>query len=141
MPRKTTLDPKIVAMLQNIMEDDNTDALETPQEPTKESTAYLQTLYQRLTNGRERALRPGMLAVWKPGLKNRRFPAYGEPVLVVEIFDPPRINPEDEAGLPYFQEPLGLSLGVVRGDDHEFLIYPADLRRFQPYQNPTGDGT
>ena len=29
---------------------------------------------------------------------------------------------------------LDLLLGVVRGDDREFLVYHADRRRFQPYE-------
>ena len=55
-------------------------------EPDEEAGEHLRALLERLNNGRERALRPGLLAVWKPGLKNRRFPRYGEPVVVVDEY-------------------------------------------------------
>ncbi len=133
MPRKSTLDPKVKALLDNLNLDDGDDELLA--EPPEETTQHLCVLLERLTNGRERALRPGMLATWKPGLKNRRFPRYGEPVVVVALLDNPIINPGDESGSPYFQEPLDLLLGVVRGDDREFLVYHADRRRFQPAEH------
>ena len=132
MPRKTTLDPQVKALLDNLNLDDGDEELLT--EPPEDATQHLCVLLERLTNGRERALRPRMLATWKPGLKNRRFPRYGEPVVVVTLLDTPIINPGDESGSPYFREPLDLLLGLVRGDDREFLVYHADRRRFQPYE-------
>ena len=54
------------------------------------------------------------------------------PVVVVALLDAPIVNPDQESGSPYFREPLDLLLGVVRGDDREFLVYHADRRRFQP---------
>ena len=54
--------------------------------------------------------------------------------MVVALLDTPIINPGDESGSPYFREPLDLLLGLVRGDDREFLVYHADRRRFQPYE-------
>ena len=132
MPRKSTLDPKVKALLDNLDLDGGGDELLA--EPAEEAGEQLRALLERLNNGRERALRPGMLATWKPGLKNRRFPRYGEPVVVVALLETPIINPGDESGSPYFREPLDLLLGVVRGDDREFLVYHADQRRFQPYE-------
>ena len=132
MPRKSTLDPKVKALLDNLDLDGGGDELLA--EPAEEAGEHLRALLERLNNGRERALRPGMLATWKPGLKNRRFPRYGEPVVVVAVLDTPILNPGDESGSPYFREPLDLLLGVVRGDDREFLVYHADRRRFQPYE-------
>lgn len=135
MPRKSTLDPKVKALLDNLDLDGGDDLLA---EPAGEATEHLRILLERLNNGRERALRPGMFAVWKPGLKNRRFPRYGEPVVVVALLDEPIINPSDESGSPYFKEPLDLLVGVVRGDDREFLVYHADRRRFQPHEGSGG---
>jgi len=131
MPRKSTLDPKVKALLDNLDLDGGDDLLA---EPPEEAGEHLRALLERLTNGRERALRPGMLATWKPGLKNRRFPRYGEPVVVVALLDEPIVNPSNESGSPYFKEPLDLLVGVVRGDDCEFLVYHADRRRFQPHE-------
>ncbi len=132
MPRKSTLDPQVKALLDNLDLDGGGDELLA--EPAEEAGEHLRALLERLNNGRERALRPGMLATWKPGLKNRRFPRYGEPVVVVALLETPIINPGDESGSPYFREPLDLLLGMVRGDDREFLVYHVDCRRFQPYE-------
>jgi len=137
MPRKSTLDPKVKALLDNLDLDGGDDLLA---EPPEETSQHLRALLERLENGRERALHPGMLAVWKPGLKNRRFPRYGEPVVVVALLDEPIVNPGDESGSPYFREPLDLLLGVVRGDDREFLVYHADRRRFQPAERDGAGG-
>lgn len=132
MLRKSTLDPQVKALLDNLNLDEDPEKLLA--EPTEDVGQHLGMLLGRLANRRERVLRPGMLAMWKPGLKNRRFPRYGEPVIVVGLLEQPIINPDQEAGSPYFHEPLDLLLGVVRGEEQEFLVYHADRRRFQPYE-------
>ena len=74
----------------------------------------------------------GQFVKWKPGLKNRKFPDYGEPAIVTAvlpsaIFDPGEVS----AGSPYFQEPLTFVLGTYRDDD--FLLFRLDSRRFEPF--------
>lgn len=129
MSRKTNLDPKLKEILANIDDSDN----ELLTEPDDNVGDRLQTLYQRLTNGREKTLRVGMLAMWKPGLKNRRFPAYGQPAIVVELLDPPLLDHEEEAGMTYYREPLDMQMGILHRDG-DFLVYHFDSRRFQPYE-------
>lgn len=129
MARKTNLDPKLREMLANIEDSDD----ELLVEPAEDAAERLLTLYQRLTNGREKALRPGMMAMWKPGMKNRRFPHYGDPAIVVEVLDPPILDHEEEAGSTYYREPLDLLLGILHKDG-DFLVYHFDSRRFQPYE-------
>lgn len=131
MPRKSTLNPQVKALLDNLNLDDGGEELLA--EPAEEATEHLHVLYERLTNGRERALRPGMLAMWKPGLKNRRFPAYGQPAIVVERLSAPILDHETEAGMTYYREPLDLLLGILHRDC-DFLVYHFDSRRFQPYE-------
>lgn len=127
MARRTNLDPKLQDILANIDDTDST----LLSEPVEDAADRLQTLYQRLTNSRQKALRPGMLAVWKLGLKNRRFPRYGEPAIVVEVLDPPILDHENESGSTYYREPLDLLLGILHKDG-DFLVYHFDSRRFQP---------
>ena len=67
MPRKSTLDPQVKTLLDNLNLDDGGEELLA--EPAQDAAQHLCVLLERLTNGRERALRPGMLATWKPGLK------------------------------------------------------------------------
>jgi hypothetical protein len=74
----------------------------------------------------------GQFVKWKPGLKNRRFPDYGEPAIVTAILPSPIFDPgEVTAGSPYFQEPLTFVLGTYRDD--EFLEFRLDSRRFEPF--------
>jgi hypothetical protein len=69
---------------------------------------------------------------WKPGLKNRKFPDYGEPAIVTAVLPTPIFDPgEVSAGSPYFQEPLSFVLGTYRDDD--FLEFRLDSRRFEPF--------
>jgi hypothetical protein len=71
---------------------------------------------------------PGDLVKWKPFLKNRRFPDYDRPAVVVEL-NPGRVWPIDEVGSARFQEPADLSLGIIDGDG-DFEVYHYDGRRF-----------
>jgi hypothetical protein len=132
MSRKSSLDPQLKEILENLNLEDGDDALLA--EPSEDDAHRLRALYRRLNNGRERALRPGQLAIWKPGLKNRRFPAYGQPAIVVEALDPPVLEHEMESGAPYFREPLDLLLGILHPEG-DFLVYHFDSRRFQPLED------
>ncbi len=73
----------------------------------------------------------GQLVGWKKGLKNRKYPRYGEPAIVVELLATPIFSDETESGSPYFREPLDLILGVMVNDDFEIFYY--DKRRFVAY--------
>lgn len=76
----------------------------------------------------------GDLVRWKPGLKNRKRPAEGEPAIVFEVLDTPLFDPDsDGAGTPYFREPLSIMLGVL-DDDGDFLTFHFDARRFEPFK-------
>lgn len=134
MNRKSHLDPKLQDILANLDDHPDSSLLD---EPTEDTAEHLRTLHQRLTNGRERDLQPGRLAVWKPGLKNRRFPAYGQPVIVVDLLDPPLLDHEDESGSTYYREPLSLVMGLLY-ENGDFLLYHVDRRRFQPYEDSAG---
>ena len=73
----------------------------------------------------------GQLVVWKPGLKNKAKPGYGEPAIITGVYPSPIYDQsEGSAGSPYFQEPLTLVIGVYYDDDlAEFRV---DGRRFEP---------
>jgi hypothetical protein len=78
----------------------------------------------------------GDVVTWKPGLRNRRWPSYGKPAIVVEVLDPPVFDAEKDSGNPYFREPLDIALGVFiedgphRGD---FMVWHVDARRLQTW--------
>ncbi len=98
--------------------------------PTEVHRHRLKELSERLDQFH--SFNKGQFVKWKPGLKNRKFPDYGEPAIVTAvlpsaIFDPGEVT----AGSPYFQEPLTFVLGTYRDD--EFLEFRLDSRRFEPF--------
>jgi hypothetical protein len=92
----------------------------------------LSTLYQRLVDGKDKALRPGDLAQWKPGLSNRKWPAYGVPVIVVGILEQPIYDDNFKSGSCYFRESLDLLVGQLDSEG-EFMVFHGDRRRYEPY--------
>lgn len=76
----------------------------------------------------------GQFVRWKPGLKNRKLPDYGEPAIVREVLSTPLFDPCEEAactGSPYFGEPLTLVLGTL-DPEGDLLEFRYDGRRFEP---------
>lgn len=79
----------------------------------------------------------GDLVTWKPGLKNRCAPRYGQPAVVLDRLDPPVFDSEKDSGSTYFREPLDLVLGILWDRDPgrgELVTFHFDSRRFQPWQ-------
>lgn len=72
--------------------------------------------------------KPGDIIEWKPGLRNRRFPQYGEPFVVVEVLTIPIIDEAAESSGPYWKEPLDLRIGLV-GPSGDFSMYYMDSHR------------
>jgi hypothetical protein len=78
-------------------------------------------------DGRESALRPGGLARWKPGLKDRRLPEYGQPAVVMGLREP-LPGGDDRPGT---RAPLDLMLGFIDAQGR-FVVRRYDRRRFEP---------
>ncbi len=94
--------------------------------------AVLRERYQSLVERHQFA--PGQLVTWKPGLKNKRIPRYGQPAVVIEVLEAPVLDREDEAGSTYFREPLDLVLGLLWDEGPargELVTFHYDGRRFQ----------
>ena len=72
--------------------------------------------------------KPGDLVTWKAQLKNRRFPSYGRPAVVIETVAERKAEVEETARLTV-HEPIELTLGVIDGDG-DFMLYHFDRRRF-----------
>jgi len=95
-------------------------------------------LAERLSEMRERLfaeaeLHPGMLVQWKPGLQNRRFPAYGEPVIVMDVIAPPIYDSKQDSFSPSYREPITMA-GLVRAPGGDFEVYHFDGRRFEEWK-------
>ena len=82
---------------------------------------------------RHHAFVKGQFIAWKPGLKNRGLPHYGEPAIVTAVLPIPVFDrSEVSAGSPYFQEPLSIVIGIHHEDD--LLEFRVDGRRFEPVE-------
>lgn len=80
------------------------------------------------------ALAVGDVVQWKPGMKNRRAPRYGQPAIVVEVLAQPVSADSHEPGSTYFREPLDVVLGVFwheKPGHGEFLAFHYDSRRLE----------
>lgn len=93
-------------------------------------------LIERLTLLRKELLREvdfsdGDIVQWKDGLRNRAYPAYGEPVVVVEILPEP-VYGDDDSGTPQFREPLDLVLGWL-DKEGDMVCFHYDKRRFRKF--------
>lgn len=74
----------------------------------------------------------GDIVEWKPGLKNKRRPKYGDPVVVVEVLDEPISDKDARSDSAYFMEKLDIRLGSI-DEDGDFVTYLYDSRRFMPF--------
>jgi len=78
---------------------------------------------------------PKQVVRWKPGLKNRRWPSYGTPCIVLEVLPEPLLD-HDNPGSPYFREPIDMIVGLfVEDGDHrgDFLAFHACSERYEPW--------
>ena len=85
----------------------------------------------------ENKFAPGQIVVWKEAMRNRSRPDNGQPAIVVEVLDPPLVNPsaaEKGSSSPYFNEPLDLIIGIL-DEDGDWLTYHMDSRRFRPLED------
>jgi hypothetical protein len=79
---------------------------------------------------------PGQLVRWKPRLRNKRLPEYGEPAIVIDVLDEPVLNIAEPADSPYYREPLSLVLGVFDGAG-DLVCFHFDAQRFEPALDET----
>lgn len=95
-------------------------------------------LYREFSSSHQ--FRAGDLVKWKSGLKNKKYPEYGEVAVVIDcLAEPMRDLSEKGSGSPYFNEPLDLVLGLLDADG-DFMTFYYDARRFEPYESIAVDG-
>ena len=75
----------------------------------------------------------GQFVRWKKGMKNRKLPANGDPVIIVEVLSTPVFDRKSgaESDSPLFREPLDLVLGMYARNDEDFLLFHYDSRGFE----------
>jgi hypothetical protein len=99
--------------------------------PTELRRRKLKELSDRLDQNQ--AFIKGQFVKWKPGLRNRRTPDYGEPAIVTAVLTSPIFDSsENSAASPYFQEPLTIIIGTYLDDD--LVEFHVDGSRFEPFE-------
>lgn len=100
---------------------------EYSQQQIASAMAELQELRQIFDTGH--AFTPGDIIQWKPNMRDRPFPAYNTPVIVLEVISPPLQHCHDvgaSAAPAKHDLVIGINMeGVLRH-------YYADSRRYQP---------
>ena len=76
---------------------------------------------------------PGMIVTWKPGLKNRRYPAYNAPAIVIS-FEEGRIDTSQPAPSGSGGQPADLELCVLLANG-QLLTFRGDSRRFRRWRS------
>lgn len=80
----------------------------------------------------------GQFVEWKPNLRNRDLPGYGQPAVVLEVLATPLIDEREPSDSPFYREPLDLVLGLLDGDGDLAAIH-FDSRRFKPAGDAPAD--
>ncbi|WP_186158005.1 hypothetical protein [Burkholderia gladioli] len=143
------LDELLTQYLLGRLGNGSTEIPSTPQPPTvpAETAAELKPAAEASTSEQTRrdllnaiferfrkneTFKPGQHVKWKTGLRNRLLPDESDLAIVIEILDPPIIDPIQDSGSPYFRENLDLRLGIL-DEEGQFHIYSYDSRRFEAF--------
>ncbi|WAG00113.1 hypothetical protein NRZ31_04905 [Aeromonas dhakensis] len=103
---------------------------EYSQQHLASAIADLQQL--KATFDAEHVFAPGDVIQWKPGMRDRNYPAYGTPAIVLEVLSPP-IQQCDDISTCSAPAKHDLVIGInMKG---ELIHYYADSRRYQPVQH------
>ena len=77
----------------------------------------------------------GQTIVFKPGMKNRKYPDYGEPVVFLGYRQADKVlDGSNDQDSPYAGDQMDCTIGMlmhINGKD-DFILYLADSRRFEP---------
>jgi predicted alpha-1,6-mannanase (GH76 family) len=71
----------------------------------------------------------GDIVIWKKGLKNKNWPLYNQPAIVMKKYDNPIYDEKANASNHIFKEPLDVELGIIM-DNNDFLTFHYDSHRF-----------
>jgi hypothetical protein len=108
---------------------------ESPEDLQGDLSGVLQERYRAYAERHQFAA--GDLVTWKHGMKDRRYPLYGQPAVVIEVLATPIFDSEQETGSTYFRQQLDLVLGLIVNDGGArggMLTFHFDSHRFQPWK-------
>lgn len=104
--------------------------------PELDLSTKLSKLRSNLENYKKKttSIEVGDILVWKEGLKNRKFPKYDEPCIVIEVLEEPIVNDISGINSAYYKEPNDIKLGIIAPED-DFVTFYFDSRRFRKLEN------
>jgi hypothetical protein len=130
MERNHKKDAAFNQLLSNML-DGSSNAVHLTKELADERGEQLVALQRRFAHAPAAGFHAGQIVQWKVGMKNRSIPAYSEPVIVMDVLNPPVYDTgEGKEGSNLFREPLTLVLGL-HDTDGDFLLFHYDGRRFE----------
>lgn len=103
-----------------------------------DSCKTLREHHLRFLNNGEPGFCVGDLIKWKPGLRNRYLPEYGQPAIVT-CFHRPTVYNLLMKGVSSRENP-NLVVGYI-DDDGEFFIMLVERCRFEPFSKGAGPST
>lgn len=74
----------------------------------------------------------GDIVCWKPRMKNKKSPAYGQPAVVMKVYDQPLYDMDENLNSPYYGEKLNVRLGFY-DKSGTFTCFLFDGGRFCRY--------
>lgn len=92
----------------------------------------------RVLKSDEVGLEPGDMVIWREGLKNKRYPDYGEAAVVLDVLDSPVVDLENDIASQYYGEELNTRIGFFDEDD-DFVSFLFDGRRFEVLKTGLGE--
>ncbi len=116
---------KLARILRKLRPQQSTRVFQSREETIEKLQTHLKTYLE------DHQLAVGDIVRWKAGMKNRSVPAYGEPVIIVEILKEPVVG-GDDSGTPYFREQLTVKLGWI-DPDGDFVCFHYDGSRFRKF--------
>jgi hypothetical protein len=128
MSTSRKLDPALKNMLHDLASGDPIAAME-PSDAQQRKIAALRDCFARLKHTNPAHFKPGDVVRWQPGLKYMTLPAYGEPMVVVEVLVQPVFDAHASTGSSCYRSPLSLVLGMPRHG--KFFCWHFDGRRFE----------
>lgn len=85
----------------------------------------------RIRYNRAHTFQVGDVVQWKKDMKHKRSEG---PFVVMELIDQPLLDRvTEDAGTPYYREPLDVILGTFNDMDGTFICFHMNSRRFEPF--------
>lgn len=96
--------------------------------------AVLRDRFKELS--REHRFKPGDLVTWKDGWCHAKYPAPGQPAVVIDTFyEEPIMDDKAEAGTPYYLRRIDIRIACIDGNEGVCLPFVTCSKYFKPWED------